>query len=157
MESIPLFISGTVRKDRLPNKQIKRQLSWEGHPTHQPAKSLRHNEKEKSSAKYFFLFHPSGLIPFPFGSALPFPFICFLFFLFFSFGNIFLRILRLYAIFRGIGYFVVLYRLAVTSFSWRICGARKRSKKNTAFSLGFLISNDRACPYGSGSSTFLPF
>lgn len=70
-------------KDKFPSKQIKRQLSWEGHPTHQPAKSLRHNEKEKKLRKIFFSFHPSGLIPFPFGSSLPFPFICFLFFLFF--------------------------------------------------------------------------
>jgi len=92
MEYFPLFISGTVMKDKFPNKQIKRQLSWEGHPTHQPAKSLRHNEKEKKLRQIFFLFHPTGLIPFPFGSSLPFPFICFLFFLFFSFGNNFLRI-----------------------------------------------------------------
>lgn len=50
-----------------------------------PTKRLRHNEKEKRSKKIFFLFHPSGLIPFPFGFfACPpwlngFLFFCFLF------------------------------------------------------------------------------
>ena len=43
-------------KDKFPNKQIKRQLSWEGHPTHQPAKSLRHNEKEKKAPPNIFFF-----------------------------------------------------------------------------------------------------
>ncbi|KMQ70574.1 hypothetical protein ACM44_11690 [Chryseobacterium koreense CCUG 49689] len=64
-------------------KRIKRQPSWKGQPTHPPAKSLRHNETEKEYGnEVLFSVSPFGTYSVSFWPALPFPFICFLFFLF---------------------------------------------------------------------------
>lgn len=115
-------------------------------------------KKKKKLRQIFFSFSPFGTYSVSFWLCIALPVYLLSFFLVFSFGNNFLRIFYGYMqSLRDRVFLFVLYRLAVTSFSWRICGARKRSKKNTAFSIGFLISNDKACPYGSGSSTFLPF
>lgn len=72
-------------KDKFPNKQIKRQLSWEGHPTHQPAKSLRHNEKEKKLRKIFFSFSPFGTYSVSFWLCIALPVYLLSFFLVFFF------------------------------------------------------------------------
>ncbi|MDM1549797.1 hypothetical protein [Empedobacter falsenii] len=76
------FISDLIKKDRFSIKRNKKAAKFERTPAQQPAKSLRHNETEKTKIKLFFLFHPLGLNPFPFVSALSFPIYCFLFLLF---------------------------------------------------------------------------
>jgi len=65
-----LFISETIEKDGFSRqKNNKKAAKLERALSHQPAKSLRHNETEKIEMKLIFLFHPSGLNPFPFVSA----------------------------------------------------------------------------------------
>ncbi|MBB5334379.1 hypothetical protein [Chryseobacterium koreense] len=92
-------------------------------------------QKKNTEMKFFFLFHPSGLIPFPFGLPCPFRLSAF-FFSFFFWKNIFLRgVLRLSTIGSDINtiLFVSLMVCIVTSFSCRICGARKKKQKEHRF------------------------
>lgn len=159
MELNPIFISGIIGMNSFQTEWIKRQPSWKGQPTQQPAKSLRHNETEKEYGnKVLFSVSPFGTYSVSFWLCITLS-VYLLSFFPFSFGKYFFEG-NSSAIYNWQWYKYYLFARWFVSwvlFLVKVAEQEKWSKKNTAFRAGFFISNDTVCPYGSGNSTFLPF
>jgi hypothetical protein len=90
-------------------------------------------KKKKKLRQIFFSFSPFGTYSVSFWLCIALPVYLLSFFLLFSFGNIFLRILRLYAIFRGIGYFVCPLSVSRDFFFLENLRSKKKKQKEHRF------------------------